>query len=259
MNKIVKFSAFLKPHLVSAFVLFLPVSAWAYHPLITDDTGTQGTGGNQIEIGYNMSRAKDAGVTDKAGDVPFVYTRGLSDTLDGIVGLTRQTKPVHGWGNTSVGAKWRFYDDEKSGLSLGLKPEIRLPVSKSDEAKGLGQGETSYAMTLLVSQETGFGAVHLNAAVERNGYANPTTDRKTLYRVSVAPVWHVAEHWKLALDTGVQTNADSSRKSRMGFVELGAIYSPNEDLDLSVGVIRDLMDGPVTSTSVTAELTWRFR
>lgn len=226
-----------------AALALTPATALAYHPLVTDDTGTQGCAGNQIELGYNSASTREAAAKDTSREVALSYARGLSDSLDVFVGVTRQTKPEQGWGNTALGAKWRFCDNEQSKLSLGIKPELRLPVSAGDEAKGLGQGEVSYALSLLLSQETGFGAVHLNAVAERNGYAMPTADRKHVYRLSVAPVWDVAEHWKLALDAGLQTNPDSSKNARMGFVELGAVYSPTDDLDFSFGIIRDVMDG----------------
>jgi hypothetical protein len=69
----------------------------------------------------------------------------------------------------------------------------------------------------------------------------------------------VAEGWKLALDVGLQTNPDRAEKARMGYLELGLVYSPSDDLDLSLGVTRELMDGTVSTTTATLGLTWRFR
>ena len=76
-------------------------------------------------------------------------------------------------------------------------------------------------------------------------------ERRTLYRLSVAPVWDVTEEWKLALDAGVMTNPDRAAKARMGFVEIGAIYSPSKDLDLALGVIRNVMDGSANTLQAT--------
>ena len=45
----------------------------------------------------------------------------------------------------------------------------------------------------------------------------------------------------------------------MGYVELGAIYSPGKDLDLALGVIRNNHDGDVKTTTLTMGVTWRFR
>ena len=44
----------------------------------------------------------------------------------------------------------------------------------------------------------------------------------------------------------------------MGFVELGLVYCPSQAVDLSLGVIRDLMDGPADTTTATAQVTWHL-
>lgn len=239
----------------------LAAPALAYHPLVTDDTGTQGLGGNQLELGFDYGRAKLAGTTGIDQEVPFTYTRGLTDDLDLFAGVARQIKPGDGWGNVGVGAKWRFHENEAGKYSLALKPEILLPVSRGKEAAGFGNGKTSYGLTLIYTLETSFGEFHANLAAERSNYADTVTfaDRRNLYRLSVAPVWAVAEGWKLALDLGLRTNPDRAEKSRMGYVELGLVYSPSDDLDLSLGVTREWMDGPVSTTTATLGLTWRFR
>lgn len=239
----------------------LPSSALAYHPLATDDTGTQGLGGNQLEIGYDYAHSKTAGVTDIGREVPLTYTRGLTDGFDAFIGVARQTAPGDGWGNVGIGAKWRFFEDEAAKYSFALKPEIVLPVSRAKEAAGFGNGKTAYGLTLIASKETDFGELHFNLAAERVNYADSVTfnERKNRYRISVAPVWAVADKWKLALDMGLQTNPDPAEKSRMGYVELGAVYSPSEDLDFGFGITRDVMDGPVQSTSASFGLTWRFK
>ena len=72
------------------------------------------------------------------------------------------------------------------------------------------------------------------------------------------PVWAVAEGWKLALDLGLQTNADPTEDATMGFAEVGVVYSPNDQFDFSLGIIHDLMDGPADTTTATAQVTWHF-
>jgi len=250
-------------------IALLPAVASAFQPLVTDDTGTQGAKGNQVEAAYNrtVDKAPDARVVTH--EVPLVFTRGITDALDLYAGLGYQriapSAPAaveRGWGNPAVGAKWRFYDDEASKLSFALKPEVQFPVSKDREARGLGTARASYSVGLLMTQETGFGAVHANAVAERVNYSDDalnSTARRTLYRLSVAPVWDVAEGWKLALDTGLVTNPDRAAKARMGYVELGAIYSPSKDLDLAAGIVRNVMDGNADTTQATVGLTWRFR
>lgn len=250
-------------------IALLPAIASAFQPLVTDDTGTQGAGGNQVEASYNrtVDKAPDAKVVTH--EVPLVFTRGVTDALDFYGGLSNQrivpTAPAtveHGWSNAFFGAKWRFYDDETSKLSFALKPEIQVPVSKNKEARGLGTARASYNVNLVMTQETGFGAVHANLVAAHVNHADDAlnaAERRTHYRLSVAPVWDVAEGWKLALDAGLLTNPDRAAKARMGYYELGAIHSPSKDHDIAIGIVRNVMDGSTRTTQATAGLTWRFR
>jgi len=166
-----------------------------------------------------------------------------------------------GRSNPVLGFKWRLWENEADGLSIGLKPEIRFGVSTHSERRGLGAGRTGYAATLIVTQATRFGAVHANLAAARENYSlaqGRADNRRMRYRLSVAPVIDLSPRWKLALDAGVLTNPDRARKARMGFVEIGAIWVPSEDLELALGLIRDVADGEGTSSTLTAGLTWRF-
>jgi hypothetical protein len=234
--------------------------AFAYHPLISDDTGTQGSGGNLIEVGFDYARSQEAGITDTSRTIPLTYTHGIEDNLDIFVGVSRQLNPATGWRNTLLGAKWRFYENPQNRFSLAIKPEILLPVSASREAAGLGNGEISFAMTFILTKETTFGELHLNLAAQRNNFDDHTnSDRRNLYRVSLAPVWHVSDNWKLAFDAGLTTNPDSGMKSHTGYMELGAIYSPDENLDFSLGLIRDSLGTSANSALATFLATWRFR
>ncbi len=255
--------------ILSGIAMALPAAALAFQPLITDDTGTQGAGGNQVEAGYNQTREKSLGVATVTHEVPLVYTRGITDVLDVYFGGTRMRivpdapgTTESGWSNPVLGAKWRFYDDETSKLSFALKPELSIGVSGSREARGLGTGDTSYGLGLLMTQETGFGQFLANLQIDRANYSTNAlnaAERRTQYRLSVAPVWDVAEGWKLALDTGAMTNPDRAAKDWMAYIELGAIYSPGKDLDFAMGVIRNNRDGEPRSTQITTGLTWRFR
>jgi hypothetical protein len=52
--------------------------AYAAHPLVTEDTGTQGIGGNQVEV--NTDWLKDEGVKSRTSTVTL--TRGIQENLD---------------------------------------------------------------------------------------------------------------------------------------------------------------------------------
>jgi len=247
----------------------ISASAFAFQPLVTDDTGTQGGGGNQIELSLNSDRAEAAGKVDRLRSLPIVYTRGLSEALDVYAGLSyarthsvADADDASGSGNPSFGAKWRFYENDRSKISFALKPEILFPVSSVRENAGLGTGRTSGSLTLILTQEVPFGAVHINAGVGRDRYRNTSSNPDTTRtRASIAPVWNLGERWKLALDLGTESAHAAGTRVRSNFAELGTIYSPGRNLDFALGILRasDNDDPGATTHTATAGVTWRYR
>ena len=249
-------------------MLLLPGVAAAYQPLITDDTGTQGVAGHQLEFALDATRVKQAGNDERARGASLTYTYGVTESLDFFAGVpysdVRRDAPAsgaHGFGSATLGAKWRFYDNEASGTSIALKPELRLPVSARDEAQGLGVGKLSAQLTAIVTQNLPFGALHFNAVAGRDRSRDPANTPETSYRrLSIAPAWHVNDAWKLVADVGQEWSraSDTTRISR--YVEVGAVYAASKSVELALGLIayRD-NDEPVRrARTATLGLTWHF-
>ena len=243
---------------VLAAALFA-TQAVALQPLITDDTSTQGSGGNQLEVSLNQSRITTRGVSDRSGSLAAVYTRGVAETVDLYAGGQHEAR---GAGNPTLGGKWRFLDATAEGTSAAAKLEFLMPVSNSAETAGLGSASMGGNLTFILSQDLPFGAIHVNASAGRLRYrASGNSPDSTPMRLSAAPVWQLTPQWRLALDLGAQWVRSSEQRVRTGFVELGAIWSPNDDLDLALGVIQtaDNQNPRTRALAATAGLTWRFR
>ena len=197
-----------KKRMTWAAALVLAMSAassWAFQPLITDDTGTQGLGENQLEVSFSDDRIEQSGVAYSSRVLPLTYTRGLSETLDISLGVNHThlnsdafgADFVSGNGNPSVGLKWRFYENEASKTSLAMKAELGLPVGQEREALGLGNGRGYYTLTAILMQETSFGTLLFNLASGQVRYsdsvANP--DRSALLELVAlfCPVAHLAQ------------------------------------------------------------------
>jgi hypothetical protein len=69
---------------------FATTTAFAAHPLITDDTGTQGKGKFQLELLGEHARESDDGVEAKRTEIWTVLSYGLKDDLDLILGVPFQ-------------------------------------------------------------------------------------------------------------------------------------------------------------------------
>jgi hypothetical protein len=263
------------------FAVFVAFSTPSLAQMVTDDTEMVGAGGSELEISYGRDRTRAGGVTEREHSIPITYTYGLSDTIDisvdiahsrirvpgGIGDIDDPDNPdnnigstrVKGFGNTVIGLKWRFFDNEDSGTSLAIAPEIAIPVSSRREDDGLGTGKTSGNLNFILSQEVPFGSVHFNAGWGRERYRH-ADDNATTRHFSVAPVWEISDQWQLSFDTGVEVSRSGGDTVRSKFAAASVLYSPSENIDLQLGYMRKTSDeSPKAKThSVEAVLTWRF-
>jgi hypothetical protein len=247
--------------------LFAAFSTPSFAELVTDDTDTQGTGGNELEISYGRDRTRTGGATERAHSVSASYSYGVTDTLDVTAGVSYSRIRVsedhehdrsRGFGNTVIGAKWRFFENEESGTSLAIVPEIAIPVSSQREDDGLGTGKTSGSLTFILSQDLPFGSIHFNAGVGRDRYRHEP--HETNKHFSVSPIWDVAEQWSLALDVGVDLTRSDGNTVRSKFAGINVTYTPIDALDLQFGFMRttDNEHPKAKTNTVQVVATWRF-
>lgn len=240
----------------------LAAPAFAAHPLITDDSGTQGKNKVQLELVGEYTRAEDGGVVTKMSIGPTmpVLSIGLWDNMDLVSGVSYQHTTVDDSGSRatragatdfSVDFKWRFY--ERDGLGLALKPGFTLP--SGDDAKGLGAGRSTQHLLAIASKEAGPWSFHANVGWTRN--ANRAGDREGLWHASAAASRSVLKNLKAAVDAGVDTDPDPSSRRPPVYALVGLVYAVSDRLDLDAGAKRSFnVSG--TSYSVLAGMTVRF-
>ncbi|OWW19809.1 transporter [Noviherbaspirillum denitrificans] len=243
----------MKPFAICCSLVFLAAgTAHAAHPLVTDDTGTQGRGNHQLEL--NTDRMRDAGVSSQSAAITYTY--GLRDALDAFVTLPAATTSPSGLGDVAAGFKWRF--SESAGTTFGLKPELFFATG--NENRGLGSGRAHAGLTLLASHQAGEWTLLGNAGLAVNRYALPVDhdqNRRYVWRLSAAAIREVAEGWKALVDSGVARNTARSERTHPAFILLGMIYSPSEKLDLDIGWKAGL-NSAETHRQVGAGVTVRF-
>ncbi len=252
--------------IVVCAVTFAPAGpAHAAHPLITDDTGTQGKGKTQLEFIGEYGHDKENGVTTNSLVVPTipVVSYGIADTVDLVLGIsylrieTRQegvTNRESGISDASVQVKWRFY--EKDGLSFAVKPGVTLPTG--DENKGLGSGRASYSMFFITTKEIRPWAFDLNLGYIRNEYKLQTDEdanRKDIWHVSLASQVKVAKNLQAVTNIGMERNPDKTSDTDPAFILGGFIYSITGNLNVDFGVKTGL-NRPETDISYLAGITW---
>ena len=228
---------------LTGLLLAISQSAYAAHPLVTDDTGVQGAGGIQLEMNTDWSRQNgDAGHVGA-----FTFTYGVTDTLDVFLNLpqTFQATGGTGSGDISLGAKWHYYDED--GLSLALKPELFTPSGDAD--KGLGNGRSSAGLTGIASYEIGAWTLHGNLGLNYNRFqleSDQQSRRKTVWRASAAVWYGLNEQWRLVADTGVAQNQDAASRKMPAYGLVGVIWSPSKTVDVDAGAKFGLNKAEVT-------------
>jgi hypothetical protein len=256
-------------NLITAFAIIFAVAGTTHaaHPLITDDTGTQGKGKLQLEFDGEYGNDNEDGITTNTFIFPTtpVISYGIVDTVDLILGVPfewRETKQngiattARGISDASIQLKWRFH--KKDGLSFAVKPGIALPTG--DEDKGLGNGKVSYSTFLITTKEIAPWAFHMNLGYIRNEYklrSDEDTNRKDIWHVSFAVEAEVVNSLRIVANIGMERNPDKTSNAEPAFVLGGLIYSVSENLDVDFGIKYGL-NRPETDTTYLAGITWRL-
>jgi len=218
-----------------------PSTASAAHPLLTEDTGTQGSGRYQLELQGESGRDRAGGERVRSLQTAAVLSYGLRDRLDIQIGsavLREHSDAAAGSGllegalDASLDLKWRFF--ERETVSLGLRPGLTLPSGRS--APGLGNGRIGFGTLLVLSYQPGAFAFHTHVGYKRN--RNVHGDRKALRHVSAALSYELAQGLRLVADVSRASNPEPGAATPLRYVIAGAIWSVTSDLDLDFGLKR---------------------
>lgn len=231
--------------IIHAFLSF----SYAAHPLITDDTGSQGKGKFLFELNGqashdSMDSRDDAGVKirtkSREWELKAGLTYGVMENIDVILGMPYQwkrveesdvtTSDVHGIADMSLELKWRFY--EKDGLSVALKPALTMPTGDKD--KDLGTGRATVSLFFIATKELNPLAFHCNLGYKRN--ENQREQREDIWHASLAGEYKVIQKLKLVANIGAERNTDPSSNTHPAFLLGGVIYSIRENLDFDFGI-----------------------
>lgn len=243
-----------------AVLLLAPSGADAAHPLVTDDTGTQGQRKFQMELngeyGSHGQRVNGVEMQERAAQVGATFTGGLLETLDLVVGAPWSWSRVSAGGSVTesssvsdatVELKWRFF--EREGFSLAVKPGVTF-----------GGGSYAFGVTLIATQALGPVALHANAAYTRNEFnsrEDRAANRADILHASLAAGVEVRKGLQLLANVGLESNGDVASNTWPAFALGGIIYSVTEKFDLDVGVKAGLTE-PERDVTVLAGLAWRF-
>jgi Putative MetA-pathway of phenol degradation len=220
--------------ILAAAAALCAASAHAAHPLITEDTGTQGAGLHQLEV-FGEADKDDRG--ERAKEVAGVLSYGVGETADLQLGLPWHRNGGDGVGDASLDLKWRLF--ERDALSIALKPGITLPTG--DEGDGRGTGKATWGTLLIVSYAPSAIALHAHAGYRRN--ENKLGERETLHQLAAAATYQLAAV-RLVAELTRETNPVPGGRT-VRYATIGAIWSMSRDLDLDIGWRRGHGGAPI--------------
>lgn len=229
---------------------FYVAAAQAAHPLITEDTATQGAGRQQIELTVERGHDHEAGAREHTWQYMAVYTHGWRDTVDVLVTLPYYRTHIDdgstssrdsGIGDIGLDLKWRFY--EVDTVSMALKPGLVFPTG--DDDRGLGAGRLGYGAYLVTSLDLAPWAVHLHYGYLRN--RNRVGERDGIRHLSVAATREIGR-WRWVADIGKQTATDPGIARDAAFALAGVIIAFTDNIDLDAGYKQSLTSSEIDGT-----------
>ena len=219
-----------------ALLLLTGNSALAGHPMLTEDTGTQGRGNAELELGYAWSRQDTTEV--------FLFqpqlSIGTSAAFDMIVQpaytvvQTPDGRREEGLGDTNLDFKWRFYGS--APWTWGLRAGLELPTAHDD--LGLPHHNVSGHGLLVLSGD--FTPFSIDANIGYTRVPEFLGTRPNLWHFSTACLYQASERLFLVLDTAIDSNTDSTRATPPLVSLFGIIYTVRPGFDLDLGYRQGL-------------------
>ncbi|HZX90900.1 MAG TPA: transporter [Rudaea sp.] len=212
-------------------------------PMQSEDTDTPGPHNWEVNFLLNAQLAGSErrievptldlnyGVGDRiqlSYEVPYVFARQEQSDAGGGARVIE----ANGVGDSSFGFKYRFYDDEDSGLSLAIAPhlEFKTPGGNRD----VSEHTTELAVPLVMTREFEHASVTANAGVEL------TSDTQR-YFASFGAGRRISEHVALLAEV-VGTDLNAADEQRV-LLNLGARWKISEKDSLSAALGRDIHAG----------------
>jgi len=133
----------------AALLVFVSRFAFAQGgpPMITDDPGTPGNGKWENNLAISFSHVPNEWSIDApAIDLNYGWGDHIQLTLQGGPALLKRSEHglIGGVGGTEAAVKWRFLDEEKSGVDVSMFPRIIFNVLHSSVRRGLAEDGTRF-------------------------------------------------------------------------------------------------------------------
>ena len=146
--------------LISSLLILATWSAFAQGgpPLITDDPGTPGNGRWENNVAVILEHRPNEWALDAPGlDLNYGWGDHIQLTLQTSVALLKRSNSglIGGPGGAEAALKWRFLDEERSGVDMSMFPRILFNLAHSSVRRGLAEAGTRLQIPFQVAKKFG--------------------------------------------------------------------------------------------------------
>ena len=205
-------------------------SAWAGRPLDTEDTGTVEPGRAELELSLNYARNPG----DNTGSTLGVFNFGVFPGFEARVELPlllvepEDEKSRAGFGDATVGFKYRLLDEKGALPALLGSLILRLPTGDADQ--GLGSEDVDVGLLGVISKSSGpltfFGNI---------GYTIVTRDEDpNFWSFNAAVEYRATQAWSLVGE--LVSTVGESRAAETVVLRAGSVYALTDMIKLDGAV-----------------------
>jgi hypothetical protein len=138
-------------------------------PLITDDPGTPGDGRWEINLPITLEQTRDERIFE-APLLDINYGLGertqLKFEVPWLVVDRRDNGTTDGLGNSEIGIKHRFLDEDRHGVSMSIYPQLEFNNPTSSDERGLVDEGMRFKLPVQMTRSAGPFEWYLEAGYE---------------------------------------------------------------------------------------------
>jgi len=224
-------------------------------PMVTDDTDTPGDGNWEINLGAAVetgggehriefpSLDLNYGIGEKLQltyEVPYAFVRAEDDATGGM-------HSASGFGDSTVGLKYRFYDDKESGLSFAIYPQLEFRTPGAN--RRVSENETGFVLPLVMTKEYEHFAIGANLGGE-------FSDGDQRLFASFGGGWRLSDRTAMFAElAGTDLNASDEKRVALNF---GLRHKISENHSVSGSLGRDVYAGGGQARQTYFKVAWQI-
>jgi hypothetical protein len=209
-------------------------------PFVTDDPETPEWRGFEINNAFTLEQTgHDRTIQTPLLDVNYGYKPNLQLKVESpyLYVSPEGGRQQQGLGDTLVGVKWRFYEQDEKRFLLATYPQIALPTGS--KTKGLGDGKPSYIVPFVPQKTWGEWTLYGNI-----GYWIQTArDTRNFWYEGAVLNRKISEWLELGAELYTNTARNVDETYDIGF-NLGGTLKLSNGYNLLFSAGRSLRYGP---------------